>query len=275
MTTRRRVVSYAVMVAFAVFFLFPLVFMVVGSLKPDEDVLSDGSSWRAFWPAEASLDNYGDAFARANVDRLFLNSVIITTPIVVAGLVVNSLFGYALARLRWTGRRAALLGVVALTIVPFQAIAVPLFFLVSKLGWVDTYYVQILPFIASPFFIFLFYSFFLGLPRELEESARIDGAGPLRIFFGVVAPLAKPAYATVAILSFLLAWGELLWPVFVTRGEEVRPLPLGVSEFQNLPPIQWGDIMAFTVLMTAPLLVLFVVFQRAFVRGVASTGLKG
>jgi multiple sugar transport system permease protein len=212
----KTVLSYTVLVLFAVFFLFPLVFMIVGSFKTNRTVLPDMSSWRAVVPDHFTSNNYGSAQSRADVLRLFLNSVIITTPIVLCGLLVNSLFGYALARLRFPGRPLVTTVVIALIIIPFQAIAIPLFFIVSKLGWVDTYYVQILPFIASPFFVYLFYTFFLALPKELEEAARIDGAGPFRTFVQVVAPLAKPAYATVSILSFLFSWGELLWPVLVT-----------------------------------------------------------
>jgi multiple sugar transport system permease protein len=145
----------------------------------------------------------------------------------------------------------------------------------AEVGWLDTYQIQVLPFIASPLFIFLFYTFFLGIPRSLEEAAMIDGAGPVKVFTNVAMPLAKPAYATVAILGFLFSWGQFLWPSIVTRGVEVRPLPVGIGVFATTPPISWGDIMAYTVLMTLPLLAIFLVFQRQFVQGVASSGVKG
>lgn len=259
----------------AVFFLVPLVFMIAGSLKPDASVLAEGSSWRAFVPTAASLQNYVQAFERAQFGRLFMNSALITTSIVVFGLVVNSLFGYALARFSFRGRRLIAAIVVGLIILPLEAYAIPLLYMVARVGMVDNYAVQILPFIANPFFIYLFYTFFLGLPKELDEAARVDGAGPLTIFLRIAVPLARPAYATVAILSFLFSWGQLLWPVLVTRGPGVRPLPLGMAEFQNLPPIMWGDIMAYATMMTLPLLIVFLIFQNAFVRGVARSGLKG
>jgi len=271
----RKVLTYLLLILFALFFLFPIIFMFVGSFKPDTRVLSDQTSWRAFVPIPFTKSNYPDAQAHAEFWTLFRNSVVITTPTVIGGLFVNSLFGYALARLRFRGRRFLLTMVVALVIVPFQAIAIPLFFLVAKFGWLDTYHVQILPFLASPFFIYMFYTFFLALPRELEEAAYMDGARPLRTFFQIIAPLARPGYATVAILSFLFSWGELLWPVLVTRGTDVRPLPLGLANFQTLQPLQWGDIMAFATLFTLPLLIVFLVFQRQFVRGVAATGVRG
>ncbi|TMF19148.1 MAG: carbohydrate ABC transporter permease [Chloroflexi bacterium] len=263
------------MTLLAVMFLVPLLFEFIGSIKPNDRVLSEGNSWRAFIPTAITFVNYGDALARADLARLFINSMIITSSIVVAGIVVNSLFGYALARMTFRGRGLLVGVVIALIIIPFQAIAVPLFFMMAKIEVLDTYQVQIVPFIASPFFTYLFYTFFLSIPKELEEAARVDGAGPLTIFWRVVVPLARPVYATVAILSFLFAWGELLWPVLVTRGPEVRPLPLGIAVFQTLPPVQWGDIMAFATVMTLPLLVVFLAFQDAFVRSVARTGIKG
>jgi multiple sugar transport system permease protein len=194
---------------------------------------------------------------------------------VVLGLIVNSLLGYALARLRFAGRRLIIPAIIALIIIPFEALAVPLLYLSAELGWLDTYQVQILPFIANPLFVYLFYTFFLNVPVSLEEAARVDGAGPVRIFVSVVAPMAKPAYATMAILGFLFSWGQLLWPVMVTRGVDVRPLPLGIGTFLTTPPVQWGDIMAYATMMTLPLVVVFLVFQRYFVRGVAASGVKG
>lgn len=267
--------AYAGLLLLAAFFLLPLAFMFVGSLKPNDRVLAEGHSWRAFVPAAASLENYREAFRRANFGHLFFNSVLISGTIVLAGLVVNSLFGYALARFRFPGKNKVLAAIIALIIVPLEAYAIPLLYMMAKVRLIDTYTVQILPFIANPFFIYLFYTFYLSFPKELEEAARVDGAGPVTIFARIAVPLARPAYATVAILSFLFAWGQLLWPVLVTRGPEVRPLPLGMAEFQNLPPILWGQIMAYAAMMTLPLLVLFLAFQSAFVRGVARTGLKG
>jgi len=188
---------------------------------------------------------------------------------------VNSLAGYAFARMQWPGRDGLLLAVIALMIIPLEAIAVPLFYQVTMFGWRDTYLVQIVPFIANAFSIYLFYTFFLGLPRELEEAARIDGAGAWRIFFVIIMPNAKAVFATVAILTFLTQWGAFLWPLMVTYSEAVRPLPLGISSFYTLPPLQWGDIFAFGVMMVTPVLLIFLVFQRWFVKGLETTGVKG
>lgn len=256
-------------------FLIPIGMMVAGSLKPDERVLLEAGTLRGYLPAEMNLQNYRDVFARVPFMRYLFNSVFITSAIVVFGLLVNSLAGYALARMQWLGRDRILLVVIALMIIPLEAIAVPLFYEVTLLGWRNTYLVQIVPFIANAFSIYLFYTFFLGLPRELEEAAKIDGAGAWRIFFTIIVPNAKAVFAAVAILTFLIQWGSFLWPLMVTNNEDVRPLPLGIASFYSLPPLQWGDIFAFGVMMVAPVLLVFLVFQRWFVKGVATTGVKG
>ena len=209
-----------------------------------------------------------------NFGRFLFNSILITGCIVLGGLVVNSLAGYAFARLQWKGRDFVFLLVIMLMILPYEAIAVPLFYQISLLGWRDTYIVQILPFVANAFSIYLFYTFFLGLPRELEDAARVDGASTLRTFWEVVVPNSKPVFATVTIVTFLFFWGFFLWPEIVTSGERVRPLPVAIATFHTLPPLKWGDILAFGVMMVAPVLLVFLVFQRWFVRGIASTGSK-
>ena len=278
MSRRRFMTSllvYSLLSGVTLIFLIPVWMMVTGSFKSDDQVLMTVGTLRGYLPADMSLQNYHDVFGRVPFLRYLFNSTFITSAIVICGLLVNSLAGYALARLRWPGRDQILLAVIALIIIPLEAIAVPLFYEVTLLGWRDTYLVQIVPFIANAFSIYLFYTFFLGLPRELEEAARIDGAGPWRIFFEIVVPNAKPVFATVAILTFLTQWGSFLWPLMVTHSESVRPLPLGIAAFYTLPPLQWGDIFAFGVMMVTPVLLIFIVFQRWFVKGVATTGVKG
>ena len=260
----------------ALFFLFPIAFMVVGSFKADTSVIADSGSLSAFVPVPfVGLENFQQAAERGNFWISFRNSAIISAGIVFGGLVVNSLLGYALARVPFRGKGLLLALVVALIIVPFETLAVPLLLIMAELRWTDTLHAQIVPFLAQPLYIFLFYSFFLGIPRELEEAARIDGAGAATVFFRIAAPLAKPAYAAAGILIFLASWGQYLWPVMVTRSIEARPLPMGIAEFQGLPPRDWGDIMAYAAMMVVPLLIVFIVFQRQFVRGVATSGSEG
>jgi len=273
---RLRTGAYAlVMGLLALVYIGPVIFMVVGSLKPDALVMTEAGGLKAFLPDQASWQNYRDVFARVDFSRYLFNSVVIVGGIVAGGLMVNSLAGYAFARLRWRGRDLLFSLVLALLILPFEAIAVPLFYMATTLGWRNTFGVQIVPFIANAFSVYLFYSFFLGMPRELEEAARVDGAGFFYTFVMIIAPNAKPVFATVTILTFLMFWGSYLWPLLVTTGEAVRPLPVAIAEFKTLPPLRWGDIMAFGVMMVAPVLAVFVIFQRWFVRGVLSSGIKG
>ena len=167
-------------------------------------------------------------------------------------------------------------------IIPFEAVAVPLLLLVNQgpklLGfgsWIESYHVQIVPFMADAFSIFLFYQFFIGLPRDLEDAALVDGAGRLRIYWNVIVPLSRPVIATVAILQFITHWGDFLWPLMVTRGETYRPLTIAIQQYFGRDPKIWGDIMAFAAMITIPVLIIFLLFQRWFVESVASSGIKG
>jgi len=276
--------TYLVMSLLAIFFLFPIVFMLVSSVKNNEtQVLTDMSTLYAFVPrGELGIQNYADVFDQLDFGQLMFNSVLIVGATVVLGLTINSLMAYALARLRFTGRNLLLAVVVALIIIPFESVAVPLLLLVNRFpwfggatSWLDSYHVQIIPFMADAFSIFLFYQFFIGLPKDLEEAALVDGAGLFRIFWKVVLPLSRPVFATVAILQFLTHWGDFLWPLMVTRGPEVRPLMIGMQQFFGLDPKIWGDIMAFASMITIPVLIVFLLFQKWFVQSVASTGIKG
>lgn len=265
--------SGLLLVLAAVAFLGPLACMIAASLRPNERALASG--WSALLPVEATLANYRAVFGQLDFAHFLGNSLFIVGTIVLAGLLVNSLAGYALSRLRWRGRQAVLAAVVLVLIIPYEAVAVPLFFEMTLAGWTESFRAQIVPFIANPFAIYLFYTFFNGLPRELEEAARIDGAGHWRTFFLVMAPLARPAYATVAILTFLLQWGFFLWPLMVTSGPKYQPLAVALGYFSANKPVQWGEIMAFGTLMVLPVLVVFLAFQKWFVRGIAMTGIKG
>lgn len=280
----RAFLSYGLMVILGFFFLFPTIFMLVSSFKEDEfQVTTDMSTIFAFIPrGELGLKNFYDVFANVEFGRLMFNSVFIVFTTVLLGLLVNSLIAYALARLRFRGRGLLLSVVIALIIIPFEAVAVPLLLLVNQLpwfggatSWLDSYHVQIIPFIADAFSIFLFYQFFINLPKDLEEAALVDGASLFRIFWNIVVPLSRPVFATVAILQFITRWNDFLWPLMVTRGPEVRPLMIGMQQYFGLDPKIWGDIMAFAAMITIPVLIVFLLFQRWFVRSVASTGIKG
>jgi len=271
------------------FFAFPLVFMFMSSLKPDDQIFADLSSIKAFLPVgDISLANYTGVFDTVPAARFLINSIIITTLIVLVGLVVNSMAAFALSRMRWRGKTVVLAAIIATLVVPFETFALPLLWWVNKLpwflfqggqlyyttGWLDTYRVQIFPFLANAFSIYLFYSYFQSIPTTLDEAARVDGAGWFRIYRSIVMPLAGPAIATVAILTFLPAWNSYLWPLMVVQTESLRPVMVGISYFQQLK-VLWGQIMAYSTLITIPVLVMFLALQRQFIRSIASAGVKG
>jgi multiple sugar transport system permease protein len=285
----RRIVIQAARALLVLFFAFPIVFMFISSFKPDAQIFEDLTSLKAFLPAgDLSLDNYRGVFERVPAARFFLNSIVIAGVTVVAGILINSMAAFALSRLRWGGRRVVLSAIIATLIVPFETFALPLVWWVNKLpwlqlngfqliltkGWLDSYQVQILPFIANAFSIYLFYQYFSSIPTELDEAARMDGAGWFTIYRRIVMPLSGPAIATVAILTFLPAWNSYLWPLMVVQSEQLRPVMLGIQYFFQLN-VSWGQIMAYASMITVPVLVLFVAFQRAFVGSIASTGVKG
>jgi multiple sugar transport system permease protein len=270
-----RKLEYLLLTLAALFFVAPILVMIAGSFKPDARVLTEAGSLQALLPNDPTLENYRSLFKRIPFWHYLFNSLFINSGIVLFGLLVNSLAGYALARLHWRGQELLLTLVVLVLVIPFESIAIPLFYQLTSWGWRDTYIAQIAPFVATPLSIYLFYSFFLSLPRELEEAAWVDGAGYLRTFLTIVVPNTKPVFASVAIVTLLFYWGLYIWPLIMTAGEAVRPLPLGIATFYTLPPLAWGAILAFGVLMIAPVLLVFLLFQRWFVMGIATTGVKG
>lgn len=273
--TRRKLLLYVVMIILMLIFFFPLLYMISTSLTPNEDlILENMSSIKAFFPPEIGLKNFLDVFERMPFERFLFNSLFIVSTTILLGLVVNSLAAFGLARFQFTGRNLLISVVLALMIIPFEAIAVPLLLITNRLGWLDSYQVQIIPFIANPFYIFLLYQFFINFPKELEEAAIIDGASWYQIYYKVAIPLSKPILASVAILHFLMQWRRFLWPLMVTRGPSFRPLTVAMEVFFGEYPRLWGDIMAYVAMMTLPIVILFIILQDRYVSTVARSGIK-
>lgn len=283
-----RAFLYVSAIGLTFFFLFPLIFMFISSLKPSQQLLVDLHSWKAFVPVgDVSLDNYRGVFDRVPFGMFLFNSLVTAVVTVLLGLAVNSALGFALARIEWRGRRLVMAIVLAMLILPFDVLAIPTLFLVAKLpwlsvdgglhlthGWFNSYQVQILPFAANAFSIFLFTQYFRSLPLELDEAARVDGASWFRIYRSVAVPLAGPSFGTVAILTFLPMWNAYLWPIMTIQEEQYRPIMVGLQYFyqQN---IVWGEIMAYLSLITIPVIILFFAMQRFFVASIATSGMKG
>ncbi|MEJ6401383.1 carbohydrate ABC transporter permease [Yoonia sp. 2307UL14-13] len=281
----RLVTRYVVLTLIALIFVFPLVFMVMSSFKPDLQLLRDASSIRAFLPVgDISTNNYAAAFNRAPIGLFVFNSVLVTGVTVLLSLFLCSLAAFSFVFLEWKGRNVLLSIIIATLIVPFETIAIPLLLLVSKLpwigfdgfsiGWLNTYRVQIIPWIADGLTIFLFVQFFKDLPRDLIEASRVEGATWWQIYTKVVMPLSGPVIATAAILKFLVMYNQYLWPLIVVQEETYRPVMVGLQYFFQLNTA-WGEIMAYLTIITVPVLAFYLVLQRAFIASIASTGVKG
>lgn len=281
----RLLVRYVVLVLVALIFIFPLIFMVVSSLKPDQQLLLDTGSLRAFLPTgDISLNNYSKAFERAPIGLFVFNSVLVTGVTVLLSLFICSMAAFSFVFLKWQGRAVVLSIILATLIVPFETIAIPLLLIVSKLpwigldgfstGWLNSYRVQIIPWIADGLTIFLFVQFFKDLPGELIEAARVEGASWFDVYRRIVMPLAGPVLATAAILKFLVMYNQYLWPLMVVQQEEYRPVMVGLQYFFQLN-LAWGEIMAYLSLITVPVLSFYLVLQRTFISSIASTGVKG
>lgn len=283
--TVRRILGVVVRILLCLVFGLPLLFMIISSFKPDVQIFSDLTSWKAFVPVgDLTTDNYSGVFERVPFAQFMINSIMISVFTVGLGLIVNSMAAFALSRMKFRGQKLILTIILATLIVPFETMALPLLWWSNKLpfvdvngfsqGWLDTYQIQIVPFIANAFSIFLFYQYFDSIPRDLDEAAMVDGAGWFRIYRSVIMPLAGPAVATVAILTFLPAWNQYLWPLMVVQTEELRPVMVGIDYFKQLN-VSWGQIMAYATMITVPILVLFIAFQRSFINSIASSGVKG
>ncbi len=281
----RLALRYLVLILVAMIFALPLLFMVVSSLKPDAQLLADTSSLRAFLPVgDISFQNYAKAFDLAPIRLFVLNSVLVTGLTVLFSLLICSAAAFSFVFLNWRGRDLALSIILATLIVPFETIAIPLLMICSKLpwlglegvewGWLNTYRVQIIPWIADGLTVFLFVQFFKDLPRELIEAARAEGASWWQVYRRIVMPLSGPVIATAAILKFLVMYNQYLWPLIVVQEETYRPVMVGLGYFFQLNT-PWGALMAYLTLITAPVLAFYLVLQRSFIASIASTGVKG
>ena len=263
---------YAVLGVGLVLVVTPFVWMILGSFKTEGELRANPPTW---WPQAPTLDNYRELFTRLDFPQFFANSVVVAVTVTLGNLVFCSMLGYAFAKIDFWGRTWLFRLVLATLMIPGMVTLVPLFVLVSNLGMVNTYWGLILPFLAGPFGVFLMRQFMAGIPDELIDAARVDGASELRIFARVVMPLCKPALATLAILTFLGSWNNFLWPLVVSSTEDMYTLPVALALYsvgQNAT--QYGLLLAGAVVIVVPILIVFFALQRHFVQGLATTGLK-
>ncbi|ACQ78576.1 binding-protein-dependent transport systems inner membrane component [Beutenbergia cavernae DSM 12333] len=270
---RRSAVSYLILLLGCLAFLFPLAWLVSTSLKTQDQILVFPIQWI---PDPVAWENYAEIFRVAPFGRYLLNTVILTAFGVLGSIIGASIAGYAFARLRFRGRDTLFLVMLATMMVPSWATLIPSYVLFARIGWLDTFLPIIVPaFFAAPFNAFLLRQFFMSVPLELEEAARIDGAGTFRTFRTIALPLAKPALIIVGLFSFLLYWNDYLGPLVYLQSERNYPLALGIANFVGLQNQDYALAMTGAAIAIAPCVLLFFFAQRWFVQGVVITGVKG
>jgi len=259
----------------ALVMLAPVVWMFSTSLKPESAVLDANPKWI---PNPITLEHFHRLFTQAQdfpVLRWLANSVFVACSVTLLVLIVTSTAAYAFSRLKFPGRDILFMVVIATMMIPGQVNLIPVFLIVQKLGWFNSYFGLIVPCIAGAFGVFLLRQFFLSIPVELEEAAFVDGAGLFTIYWRVILPLAKPALATLAIFTFIGAWNDFVWPMIVTSDISMRTLPVGVMIFQGRYVTEYGATMATAAICSVPTIIAFLIFQKRITEGIAMTGIKG
>ena len=262
----------ALLVLVALVFLVPFAWLVSMSLKPESQVFATSVIWI---PHPVMWSNYAGALNEFPFLRYFTNTMIICIFVVIGSTASSAFIAYGFSRVQWPGREVLFVVVLATLILPYQVTLIPQFLLFRGLGWVNTYLPLIIPsFFGNAFFIFLFRQFYLGLPAELSDAARIDGCNDLRIFAQIILPLSRPVLATAAIFSFIGAWSDFLGPLIYLNDANKYTLSIGVQQVIGQAP-HWTQLMAIGVVMTLPILVLFFFVQRTFIEGISFSGIKG
>ncbi len=267
-----RAVTYGVLLLFAFSMLVPFLWMVSSSLMTEMEVYRFPPK---LWPSKPHWENYREALTLLPFGRFFLNSLIISFFTVLGQLFVCSLAAYSFSRLRYRGRNSIFAVYLSTMMIPTIVTMIPLYLIVDAFGWINRYEAMIVPFLNSVWGIFLLRQFFLTIPPELEDAARIDGASSWTIYWRIILPLSKPALATLAIFSFMASWKEFLWPLIVTNSMEMRPVEVGIALFHSVHITNWPYQMAAAVVVMLPIVVVFFFTQRYFIKGIALTGIKG
>jgi multiple sugar transport system permease protein len=274
MTARRLPFSpwHLVLAPTAIIFALPLVWMLLSSFMSNAQINQFPPT---IIPDSLHVVGWNHVLTQATFPRWFANSTIVAGVCVVSNLVFCSLAGYAFARLRFRGSTVLFLLILATLVIPFQLTMIPTFIVMEKLNLTDTLGALIVPGLATPLGVFLMRQFFMNLPREVEEAARIDGCSRLGVLLHVALPLARPALATLAALTFLLMWNDLLWPLIAINSDENFTLPLGLTTFQGQHTTDWAAVMAGNVVTVTPVLIAFLAAQRTFIQSLTSSAVKG
>lgn len=288
MKRSHKIALYIVLTIGAITMLVPFLWMVVTSIKQPSEVFSatgkivwlpehfvwhdtviDGELVRAWWR------NYTDAWVEINFPRLYLSSIFVAVVGTFGQVLTSAMAAYAFARLRFPGRDKLFFGYLATMMIPGSVTMIPVFVIMKYLGWINTYHALIIPGIFSAYGTFMLRQFFMGLPTELEDAAKIDGSGYINIWARIILPLSKPAIATLTTFTFMGFWGSYMWPLIVTITEQMRTLPIGLTYFVGQHATNYTQLMAGSIIALVPVLIIFIFNQRYFVEGIKLSGLGG
>lgn len=266
----RQAILYVILILGSGIMLAPFLVMLVVSLFPNEAFLA-----RRFPLHQMTLDNYVEVFRVLPFGRYFINSAVVTVSVTVLQLLISSLAAFAFARLRFRGREMLFLLYLATLMIPPQVTLIPNFLIIKTLGWYDSYFALIVPALFSALSTFLLRQYYRGIPLEMDEAARMDGASSLRIWGQIIVPLSWPAISALAVFTFQATWNDFLWPLVVTTTDKMRTIPIGLSYFVGQYSTAWHLLMAGSVLALLPVLVIYFLAQRTFVQGITLTGMGG
>ncbi|MFC7581625.1 carbohydrate ABC transporter permease [Schaalia naturae] len=259
------------MIFVAIVMIFPLIWMVLTAFKTNADAASGTPT---LFPRELTVQNFLDIWSAIPFGQLYVNTIIFAGAVTIFSLAFDTMTGYALARYHFKGRNAVFIGIIVLMLVPYPSVLIPLFEETVKLGVDHTLIGMIMPRMSNAFGIFFMRQFFLSLPKDLEEAARIDGASEMGVFTRIMLPLTKPAILTLGLFHFQYNWNDLLWPLVMSTDMSGATLPAGLQMFTGQHVVQYGLLMAGSVLALLPLIVFFLAIQKTFVQGIATTGMK-
>ncbi|SDC75031.1 carbohydrate ABC transporter membrane protein 2, CUT1 family [Paenibacillus sp. CF095] len=267
-----KIVIYSMLSVAAVVWLLPVLWVVISSLKTNSDLYSFPPK---LWPEPVTFEHFKEAFRKGNFGLYFMNSTIVTLSSTLLLLLINSMAGFALAKYRFRGSSIILIAFISTLMIPIEVIMIPIFKVLSALGMYNSLLAIIIPPAATPTGVFLMRQYLLSVPDELLEAARMDGAGEWKIYWSIILPIAKPILAVLAIFSFMWRWDDFVWPLIAISDPSKYTIQLALSNFIGEYNVDWGSLLAMSVITMLPVLIVFMVFQRYFVSGMITSGMKG
>ncbi|MFZ3079891.1 MAG: carbohydrate ABC transporter permease [Bellilinea sp.] len=268
----KKILVYVALVLAAFVCLLPYYWMISSAFKTEVNIFRLPIQW---FPDPINWMSFVKGWQAQNFPRYFFNSFFVSIAITIGTLVFASLAGYSLAKFRYPGRNIFFIIILSTMMLPLEVTMVPLFLLIKNFGWQNSYMGLIVPFLVEGFGVFLMRQFILGIPRDLIEASRMDGASEMRIFVQIIMPLCKPALAALAVFTFREAWDMYIWPLIIVSKDDLRTVPLGISLFMGNYGTAWDQLMAIATVGTLPMIILFFLLQRAFIQGITMTGIKG